>query len=76
MYADTFTALVGIGLRVIEVNNVILRNLKISKVLADVGDAVGIQEANQVWVDHLDLSSDKDHDKVGFLSILMMRLTC
>ena len=57
------TALNGIGLRVLEESNVIIRNVKISKVLADVGDAIGIQEASNVWVDHVDLSSDLDHDK-------------
>ncbi|CAE6419028.1 unnamed protein product [Rhizoctonia solani] len=56
-------ALEGVGLRVLNVENVILRNLKISKVLADAGDAVGIQASTKVWVDHLDLSSDQDHDK-------------
>ncbi|KAG9219643.1 hypothetical protein CCMSSC00406_0006035 [Pleurotus cornucopiae] len=53
----------GVGLRVINVNNVIIRNIKISKVLASAGDAIGIQAAHQVWIDHLDLSSDRDHDK-------------
>ncbi|CAE6457014.1 unnamed protein product [Rhizoctonia solani] len=56
-------ALEGVGLRVLNVENVILRNLKISKVLAEAGDAVGIQASTKVWVDHLDLSSDRDHDK-------------
>jgi pectate lyase len=42
--------------------NVIIRNLKIAKVLAP-GDNIGIQQSNQVWVDHVDLSSDMDHDK-------------
>jgi pectate lyase len=56
-------SLVGVGLRVNKKNNVIIRNLKISKVLASTGDALGIQEASKVWVDHLDLSSDRDHDK-------------
>ncbi|EEB95458.1 hypothetical protein MPER_05573 [Moniliophthora perniciosa FA553] len=55
--------LVGVGLRALDVKNVIFRNLKISKVLADAGDAIGIQASSQVWVDHVDLSSDKDHDK-------------
>lgn len=41
----------------------ILRNLKISKVLADNGDAITIQAASNVWVDHCDLSSDTDHGK-------------
>ena len=55
----------GVGLRVIDVSNVIIRNIKISKVLASAGDAIGVQAAHQVWIDHLDLSSDRDHDKVG-----------
>ncbi|KAB5587847.1 hypothetical protein CTheo_8711 [Ceratobasidium theobromae] len=53
----------GVGLRVIDVSNVIIRNLKISKVLADAGDALGIQAANRVWVDSVELWSDRDHDK-------------
>lgn len=57
-------ALVGIGLRVNGESNVIIRNLKISKVLADTGDAIGIQDSNNVWVDHCELFSDMDHDKV------------
>jgi pectate lyase len=57
------SSLNGIGLRVLEKSNVILRNLKISKVIADVGDAIGVQASNNVWLDHLDLSSDLDHDK-------------
>lgn len=40
-----------------------MRNLKISKVLADYGDAITIQASKNVWVDHVDLSSDLDHDK-------------
>jgi pectate lyase len=47
----------------VKVKNVIIRNVKIAKVLAGAGDAIGIQEASQVWVDHVDLSSDRDHDK-------------
>ncbi|KAF5309163.1 hypothetical protein D9619_012701 [Psilocybe cf. subviscida] len=56
-------SLVGVGLRVINAKNVIIRNVKISKVLASAGDAIGIQASSQVWVDHVDLSSDRDHDK-------------
>ncbi|CAA7269160.1 unnamed protein product [Cyclocybe aegerita] len=56
-------SLVGVGLRVLDSSNVIIRNLKISKVLADAGDAIGVQNSNKVWLDHLDLSSDRDHDK-------------
>ncbi|KAJ7304682.1 pectate lyase [Mycena albidolilacea] len=55
----TGSSLVGVGLRA----NVIIRNVKISKVLASAGDAIGVQASSQVWVDHVDLSSDRDHDK-------------
>lgn len=34
-------ALVGVGLRVLNEANVIIRNIKISKVLASAGDAIG-----------------------------------
>ena len=46
--------------------NVIVRNLSVRKVLADNGDAIHIQgtEVKNVWIDHCDLSSDMDHDKV------------
>ncbi|KAL7276754.1 hypothetical protein RUND412_000252 [Rhizina undulata] len=57
------SALVGVGLRVLDTSNVIIRNLKISYVLADSGDAIGIQASNNVWVDHVELFSDQDHDK-------------
>ncbi|KAI0595216.1 pectate lyase [Biscogniauxia sp. FL1348] len=53
----------GVGLTVKGVSNVILRNLKISEVLAAQGDAITIQEATNIWADHLDLSSNLDHDK-------------
>ncbi len=62
---QTCLVLDGVGLRVLDESNVIIRNIKIQKVLADVGDAIGIQSASQVWVDHVDLSSDRDHDKVS-----------
>lgn len=60
--ADSTITLTGIGLRVLSVENVIIRNLRIEKVLAP-GDNIGIQSASKVWVDHVDLSSDRDHDK-------------
>ncbi|KAG8962802.1 hypothetical protein FRC03_003791 [Tulasnella sp. 419] len=55
-------ALVGVGLKVSGYNNIIVRNLKISFVLAGAGDAVGAQEASNLWFDHLELSSDLAHD--------------
>ncbi|CZR58491.1 probable pectate lyase B precursor [Phialocephala subalpina] len=55
--------LVGFGLLVKSKTNVIIRNLTIQKVLADNGDAIGVQLSTNVWIDHADLSSDRDHDK-------------
>ncbi|TFL01491.1 pectin lyase fold/virulence factor [Pterulicium gracile] len=49
-----------VGLRVLGVSNVIIRNLKINTV---VGDAIGVQEVSKVWVDHVELWSDLTHDK-------------
>ncbi|KAH8672484.1 pectin lyase fold/virulence factor [Ilyonectria robusta] len=56
-------SLVGVGLYIKDVSNVIVRNLAISKVVADNGDAIGIQASTNVWVDHCDLSSDRDNGK-------------
>jgi len=58
---DSNAKLTGINLTIKSVSNVILRNLAISKVVGD--DAVTIQKATNIWVDHLDLSSDRTHDK-------------
>ncbi|CUA74065.1 hypothetical protein RSOLAG22IIIB_10942 [Rhizoctonia solani] len=55
--------LAGVGLRVNDVSNVIIRNLKINKVLADAGDHIGVQAANRVWIDSVELWSDQTHDK-------------
>ena len=60
---DSTSGLVGVGLYIKDVTNVIVRNFAISKVLAENGDAIGIQASTNVWVDHMDLSSDRDHDK-------------
>ncbi|KAG8768880.1 hypothetical protein FRC12_005296 [Ceratobasidium sp. 428] len=56
-------ALAGVGIRVDSVSNVIIRNLKISKVLATYGDAIGVASSNRVWIDHVEVFSDRDHDK-------------
>jgi len=68
--------LTGVGLRVLSQSNVIIRNLIISKVLASAGDAIGIQEAHNVWVDHVDLSSDLDHDKDYYDGLLDITHGC
>lgn len=40
-----------------------MRNLKIGQVDADNGDAIGIDESTNVWVDHCDLSGDLNAGK-------------
>ncbi|QRV95128.1 pectate lyase [Ceratobasidium sp. AG-Ba] len=65
----------GVGLRVINVSNVIIRNLKINKVLAS-GDNIAIQAANRVWVDHVELWSDRDHDKDYYDGLLDITHGC
>ncbi|KAI0845227.1 polysaccharide lyase family 1 protein [Daldinia vernicosa] len=58
IYGETGSSLNGVGLYVRRVNNVIIRNMNISKVLAENGDAIGIDASSNVWVDHCDLSGD------------------
>lgn len=55
--------LVGIGLFVNQSSNVIIRNTIHSKVLSTYEDAIAIKYSKNVWVDHVDLSNDRDHDK-------------
>ncbi|CAE6474488.1 unnamed protein product [Rhizoctonia solani] len=56
-------ALTGVGLRVLDASNIIIRNLKISKVLADAGDHISVQASNRIWIDSVELWADQDHDK-------------
>ncbi|KAF7922528.1 uncharacterized protein EAE98_008054 [Botrytis deweyae] len=55
--------LIGIGLYINKSTNVIVRNIISQKVLAANGDAIGIQAAKNVWIDHVDVSSDLTHGK-------------
>lgn len=50
--------LTNIGIYVRRVSNVIIRNLVIGQVDADNGDAIGVDEATNVWVDHVELIGD------------------
>lgn len=59
-------SLVGISLNLVDVSNVIIRNLSISFVQASdtTGDAIHIQQdTTHVWVDHNNLFSDMNHGK-------------
>ncbi|KAF2152241.1 polysaccharide lyase family 1 protein [Myriangium duriaei CBS 260.36] len=60
---DSTSALVGVGLQLQSSKNVIVQNLRFSKILAANGDAITIQASTNVWVDHVDVSSDTDHGK-------------
>ncbi|KAM0718060.1 hypothetical protein Q7P37_006392 [Cladosporium fusiforme] len=57
---DSSSGLTGVGLFVRNAKNVIIRNLAISKVRTGNpgGDAIGVQESTNIWIDHCDLSSD------------------
>ncbi|KAG9093875.1 hypothetical protein FRC06_011331 [Ceratobasidium sp. 370] len=68
--------LTGVGLRVLDVSNVIIRNLKINKVLAEAGDAIGVQASNRVWIDSVELWSDRDHDKDYYDGLLDITHGC
>lgn len=57
------SSLEGVGFTILGQRNVIVRNLKISKVEADYGDAITIQLSKNVWVDHCDLSATRDGNK-------------
>jgi pectate lyase len=61
--ASSDVVLTGVGLLVKSASNVILRNLTIKKVLAENGDALAVNKGTNVWIDHVDVSSDQDHDK-------------
>ncbi|KAI1263609.1 pectate lyase a [Xylariaceae sp. FL1019] len=54
----TGSSLTGIGLTLLGVQNVIIRNLKSSLVLADYGDVVTVQASSNVWIDSCDFSGD------------------
>ncbi|GAB1519594.1 hypothetical protein RhiTH_002662 [Rhizoctonia solani] len=36
---------------------------QINRVLADTGDHIGVQASNRIWIDSVELWSDRDHDK-------------
>ncbi|KAG9101851.1 hypothetical protein FRC06_002554 [Ceratobasidium sp. 370] len=58
-----YLALVGVGIRVDSISNVIIRNLKISNVLVTYGDSIGVISSNRVRIDQVEVFSDRDHDK-------------
>ena len=61
--AGSNSGLIGCGLNLRDINNVIIRNMNISKVPAGNGngDAIHIDHSTNLWIDHNDLSSDTTH---------------
>jgi pectate lyase len=55
--------LIGNGFFISKQKNIIIRNIKVSKVKAENGDAIGMQQTSHVWIDHVDVSSDQEHGK-------------
>jgi pectate lyase len=57
----------GIELAISDASNVIVKNITISKVIAEgsgeANDAVQINRASNVWVDHCEFYSDREHGK-------------
>ncbi|KAG9081516.1 hypothetical protein FS749_007606, partial [Ceratobasidium sp. UAMH 11750] len=49
---------------------------KSGAILAEAGDALGIQAANRVWVDSVELWSDRDHDKDYYGGLLDIPYGC
>ncbi|KAH7322554.1 pectate lyase A precursor [Stachybotrys elegans] len=58
IFGESGSSITGVGFYIRRVSNVIMRNLRIARVDADNGDAIGIDESTNVWVDHCDLSGD------------------
>ncbi|KAA8893759.1 pectin lyase fold/virulence factor [Sphaerosporella brunnea] len=69
---DSSASLEGVGLRILKKSNVIIRNIQISKVLGKTcwNFWTGGTASNYAWVDHVDLSFDRDHDKDYFDGLL------
>jgi len=59
------SGLTGIGLKVKNGFNVIIRNMNISKVTASSGDgdSIHIEKSDHIWVDHNNLFSDRNNGK-------------
>lgn len=60
----------GVSLEIKSASNVILRNLKIQHVTFDAGDAISLNAATNVWIDHVDLSGDLNADKDSYDGLL------
>jgi pectate lyase len=64
--AGANSGLTGAGLDLSYTDNVIVQNVKISKAAAGEGDAITLLNTHHVWIDHCDLSSDRDDTTSGY----------
>jgi pectate lyase len=60
------SGLTGAGLDLSYADNIIIRNLKIAKVSIGEGDAITLLATHHVWIDHCDLSSDRNDTTSGY----------
>jgi pectate lyase len=60
------SGLTGAGLDLSYASNVILQNLKITKVSVGEGDAITLLAAHHIWIDHCDLSSERDNPTANY----------
>ncbi|GMG40378.1 unnamed protein product [Ambrosiozyma monospora] len=67
-------SLTNVGLSLDGVSNVIIQNLTISKVIGT--DAVRVQKSKNIWLDHLDVSSDQDHGKDYYDGLIDITHAC
>lgn len=72
IFGETGSLIEGTSLNIKSASNVILRNLKLAHVLYEAGDAISLNKATNVWIDHLDLSGDLTADKDSYDGLLDM----
>ena len=66
----------GIGIKVTRVTNLIIRNIKVHHVNIGDKDCIGLQYSKNVWIDHVDLYNDQNHDKDYYDGLLDVTHGC
>jgi pectate lyase len=56
----------GAGVHLVDVRNVILRNLVFTKIGVGEGDAINLKRTEDVWIDHCDFSTDPNDTTSGY----------
>jgi len=60
---DKYSGVTGAGFKLDHVNNIIIQNLKFSYCLGSKKDCISTDYTTNLWIDHCEFYSDKDHDK-------------